>query len=86
MVEKRTKIAIQQENARNVRVKLDINCLHARETACVEGWCAKWAKRKHVDVICIVTSCKLQTHFGSEERRKKKRRKKKGEKKRSLVA
>lgn len=84
MVEKRTKIAIEQENARNVRVKLDINCLHARETACVEGWCAKWAKRKQVDVICIVGSVNYKFILVQKKERRKERKKKK-EKKRDLL-
>ena len=58
-------------------------CSHARESACVEGWCAKLAKRKQVDVICIVGSVNYKFILVQNFRRKKeeKKEKKKREKK-----
>lgn len=65
-------------------MKLDINCSHARETSCLEGCCAKWAKRKQVDVICIVGSVNYK--FILVQKKEGENKEKKREKKRSLVA
>lgn len=56
-------------------------CSHARESACVEGWCAKWAKRKQVDLICIVGSVNYKFILVQ-----KKEGRKKGEKKVNGIA
>lgn len=59
-------------------------CSHARESACVEGWCAKLAKRKQVDVICIVGSVNYKFILVQKKEGRKKGEKKKG-KKRDLL-
>ena len=78
------KDCFSKRKRKNRRVKLDMYCSHARESACVEGWCAKWAKRKQVDVICIVGSVNYKFILVQKKERRKERKKKK-EKKRDLL-